>query len=86
MEENGKRGQGVEPQARPYGKNPTLGCGGQKGLVAVFLLRQEGLPTSWLGGRLNLTSSPNQREILFFFFPVSLEIKEESLQASQLLF
>lgn len=73
-----------ETHAHPYGKNLTLRCGGQGGLVAVWLLRQEGLPMWCLGGKLSLTSSPNQREILFF--SVSLEIKEESLQASQLLF
>lgn len=54
------------PKPVLMGRTPPWAVGGQKGLVAVLLLRQEGLLTCWLGGRLNLTSSPNQREILFF--------------------
>lgn len=71
-----------EPQARPYGKNPTLHCGGLGGLVAVWLLRQEGLSMRWLGGKLNLTSSPNQRGILFFSFPRNQRRKPTSFSAA----
>lgn len=71
-----------EPQARPYGKNPTLHCGGAGRTGGSLVVKTGRFLMRCLGGKLNLTSSPNQRGILFFSFPRNQRRKPTSFSAA----